>query len=180
MSTTAENVPHVSDDDRVELDHLGDPYDAITHLTLRFGFQEDQDVPAALAVARDRGIVEVDPDTAYYFLSRISVQRGSGREMSRWRKRLFLGPGAQRRLADRVLPAPRGPDRRHGCQRRPLASAARGRLEPSTAWWRPAMMETCAESCWISTASSTSATSPYPVPPGSSTGSRAKASPTAT
>ena len=90
VSTTAENVPHVSDDDRVELDHLGDPYDAITHLTLRFGFQEDQDVPAALAVARDRGIVEVDPDTAYYFLSRINVQRGPGHEMSRWRKRLFL------------------------------------------------------------------------------------------
>jgi KUP system potassium uptake protein len=90
VSTTAENVPHVSDDHRVELDHLGDPYDAITHLTLRFGFQEDQDVPAALAVARDLGIVEVDPDTAYYFLSRISVQRGPGREMSRWRKRLFL------------------------------------------------------------------------------------------
>ena len=47
-------------------------------------------MPAALAVARDRGIVEVDPDTAYYFLSRITMQRGSGREMSRWRKRLFL------------------------------------------------------------------------------------------
>ena len=33
------------------------------------------------------------------------------------------------------------------------------------------MMEPCAESCWISTASSTWATSRYPVPPGSSTGS---------
>ena len=78
MSTTSENVPHIPDDERVELDHLGDPYDAITHLTLRFGFQEDQDVPAALALAREQGIVEVDPDTAYYFLSRISLQRGPG------------------------------------------------------------------------------------------------------
>jgi KUP system potassium uptake protein len=91
VSTTSENVPYVPDEQRVELDHLGDPYDAITHLTLRFGFQEDQDVPAALALARDQGILEVDPNTAYYFLSRISVQRGPGREMSRWRKRLFLG-----------------------------------------------------------------------------------------
>lgn len=90
VSTTSENVPHISDDERVELDHLGDPYDAITHLTLRFGFQEDQDVPAALAVARNQEIVDVDPDTAYYFLSRISVQRGVGPEMSQWRKRLFL------------------------------------------------------------------------------------------
>jgi KUP system potassium uptake protein len=91
VSTTSENVPFVADDRRVEVDTLGDPYDAIDHLTLRFGFQEDQDVPAALALARDLGIVEVDPDTAYYFLSRISVQRGPGREMSTWRKRIFLG-----------------------------------------------------------------------------------------
>ena len=91
VSTTSENVPHIPDEERVELDHLGDPYDAITHLTLRFGFQEEQDVPAALALARDQGIVEVDPDTAYYFLSRINIQRGPGGEMSRWRKRLFLG-----------------------------------------------------------------------------------------
>jgi KUP system potassium uptake protein len=91
VSTTSEHTPYVSDEERVELDHLGDPYDAITHLTLRFGFQEDQDVPAALALARDLGIYDVDPDTAYYFLSRIIVQRGSGREMPIWRKRLFLG-----------------------------------------------------------------------------------------
>nr|WP_238338278.1 potassium transporter Kup [Pedococcus badiiscoriae] len=91
VSTTSENTPHVPDEQRIELDHLGDPYDAITHLTLRFGFQEDQDIPAALALARDLGILDVDPDTAYYFLSRISLQRGSGREMSPWRKRVFLG-----------------------------------------------------------------------------------------
>jgi KUP system potassium uptake protein len=91
VSTTSEHTPYVSDEERVELDHLGDPYDAITHLTLRFGFQEDQDVPAALSLARDLGIYDVDPDTAYYFLSRIIVQRGSGREMPIWRKRLFLG-----------------------------------------------------------------------------------------
>jgi KUP system potassium uptake protein len=90
VSTTSENIPHVHEDRRVELDHLGDPYDAITHLTLRFGFQEDQDVPAALAIARARGIYDVDPEAAYFFLSRISLQRGSGREMSLWRKRLFL------------------------------------------------------------------------------------------
>ncbi|MER7070906.1 potassium transporter Kup [Terrabacter sp. NPDC000476] len=91
VSTSAENVPFVADDERVVLDHLGDPYDAITHLTLRFGFQEDQDVPRALGVARDLGIIDVDPDTAYYFLSRITLQRGPGAEMGAWRKRLFLG-----------------------------------------------------------------------------------------
>jgi KUP system potassium uptake protein len=91
VTTSSENVPHIPDHQRAELDDLGDPYDAITHLTLRFGFQEEQDVPLALATVRDRGIYDVDPDTAYYFLSRINVQRGPGRAMTPWRKRLFLG-----------------------------------------------------------------------------------------
>jgi KUP system potassium uptake protein len=91
VSTASLNVPFVDDEDRVVLDHLGDPYDAITHLTLNFGFQEDQDVPRALALARDLEIIDVDPDSAYYFLSRITVQRGPGEEMGTWRKRLFVG-----------------------------------------------------------------------------------------
>jgi KUP system potassium uptake protein len=91
VSTAPQNVPFVDDADRVELDHLGDPYDAITHLTLRFGFQEDQDVPRALALARDQGVISVDPAEAYYFLSRITLQRGSDAAMPTWRKRLFLG-----------------------------------------------------------------------------------------
>jgi KUP system potassium uptake protein len=64
---------------------------------LRFGFQDDQDdqddqdVPAALRIAQSLG-QDVDPDTAYNFLSKITVQRGSGTDgMSTWRKRLFIG-----------------------------------------------------------------------------------------
>ncbi|WP_330474586.1 potassium transporter Kup [Terrabacter sp. C0L_2] len=90
VSISSENVPFVPDDERVVLDHLGDPYDAITHLTLRFGFQEEQDVPRALALARAQGLVDVDTDDAYYFLSRISLDRGAEPTMPPWRKRLFL------------------------------------------------------------------------------------------
>ena len=61
VSISSENVPMIPDSERVELDHLGDPYDAITHLTLRFGFQEEQDIPRALALARDQKIVDVEP-----------------------------------------------------------------------------------------------------------------------
>ncbi|GAA1985172.1 potassium transporter Kup [Terrabacter lapilli] len=90
VSISSENVPFVDDSERIELDHLGDPYDAITHLTLRFGFQEEQDVPRALGLCREQEIVDVDPDTAYYFLSRISLERGTSQTMPPWRKRLFL------------------------------------------------------------------------------------------
>jgi len=91
VSTVSESVPHVPAEDRVLIDHLGDPGDSITHLTLRFGFQDDQNVPAALKIALAEG-VDIDPDTAFYFLSRISVHRGAGTGgMSTWRKRLFIG-----------------------------------------------------------------------------------------
>lgn len=91
VSTTAETVPHVPPEDRVVIDHLGPEDDEIMHLTLRFGFQDDQDVPVALRTARQQG-VDIDPDTAFYFISRISVHRGSGAEgMSTWRKRLYIG-----------------------------------------------------------------------------------------
>ncbi|HET7310619.1 MAG TPA: hypothetical protein VFJ17_04775 [Mycobacteriales bacterium] len=34
--------------------------------------------------------MDVDPDKASYFLSRATIHRGSGKEMSRWRKILFI------------------------------------------------------------------------------------------
>jgi KUP system potassium uptake protein len=90
VSTCSENVPHVPDAERVVVDHFGDRDDAITHLTLRYGFSDDQDVPAGLRIARALG-QEIDPDSAFYFLSKITVQRGDGAGMSTWRKRLFIG-----------------------------------------------------------------------------------------
>jgi KUP system potassium uptake protein len=90
VSTSSENVPHVPEAERVIIDRLGGPDDGITHLTLRFGFSDDQDVPAALRIAQAQG-QDIDPDTAYFFLSKITVQRGADGGMSRWRKRLFIG-----------------------------------------------------------------------------------------
>lgn len=91
VSTSSENLPHVPEDERVVVNQIGDPHDGITHLTLRFGFSDDQDVPAALRIAQAQG-QDIDPDTAFYFLSKITVQRGEETGgMSRWRKRLFIG-----------------------------------------------------------------------------------------
>ena len=89
VRTVAANVPHVDLADTVILDHLGKDYDRITHLTLRFGFQDDQDVPAALRVARDQGI-DIDPDTAYYFVSEITLIDAGRPGMSKLRKLLYM------------------------------------------------------------------------------------------
>lgn len=83
------SVPHVPDSERVVVDDLGNPYDHVTHVTLRFGFSDEQDIPAGLAVARDEGL-DIDLDDATYFLSRITVHRSERPGMRQWRKRLFI------------------------------------------------------------------------------------------
>ncbi|RNI23853.1 potassium transporter Kup [Flexivirga caeni] len=89
VSAISHNVPHVGRRDRVEIEMIGRKEDNITRLRVHFGFQDDQDIPRALRVARKRG-VDVDPDDAYYFLSRITLHRGPDPFMWTWRKRLFL------------------------------------------------------------------------------------------
>ncbi|MGD8149917.1 potassium transporter Kup [Ornithinimicrobium sp. Y1694] len=88
VSTQAVNVPHVPDDERVVIDDLGDPYDHVLHITLRYGFSDPQDVPAGLQVARDEGI-DLDLRTVTYFLSRITVHPSDRPGMGTVRKRLF-------------------------------------------------------------------------------------------
>jgi KUP system potassium uptake protein len=92
VSVVSENVPHVPRGERLDVDSLSHSDDGVVHLTVRFGFQDDQNIPHAL---RDAFLLtselEVDQDTAFYFLSRVSIERGSGRDMPAWQKRLFIG-----------------------------------------------------------------------------------------
>ncbi|MFC4946271.1 potassium transporter Kup [Pseudonocardia sp. GCM10023141] len=94
ISVQSENVPHVAPSERLTVDELGHADDGIVHLSVRYGFQDEQDLPEVLRAARglsgELGI-DLDPDTAYYFLSRITIERGRQPGMSRWRKRLFIG-----------------------------------------------------------------------------------------
>ncbi|MGI8428256.1 MAG: potassium transporter Kup [Solirubrobacteraceae bacterium] len=92
VSIQTERVPHVAERDRLRCDDLGDPYDQITRVTARFGFQDDIDVPAALRLADRLGLLEgaCDIEHASYFLSQITIVRSEMPGMSRWRKRLFL------------------------------------------------------------------------------------------
>ena len=84
------NVPHLDEDERVTVDDLGYRDDGITHVTARFGFQDDLDVPRTLRLAATRLEREVDFDAVSYFLSRISIVAGTEPGMARWRKKLFI------------------------------------------------------------------------------------------
>lgn len=90
VSTRVSNIPHVPAEQRVRVDDLGDPYDHISHVTLNFGFQDDQDVPAGLALAVEQGL-DASLDDAVYFVSRITIHRSDRPGMAQWRKRLFVG-----------------------------------------------------------------------------------------
>jgi KUP system potassium uptake protein len=91
VSVLTRGSPHVPWSERVVADELGYVDDGILHLTLHYGFQDDQDVPAALRQAAGHGLeVEIDVGRAIYFVSQITLVRGDDRSMPKWRKRLFL------------------------------------------------------------------------------------------
>jgi KUP system potassium uptake protein len=93
VSVAVDNVPHVPDDERVTVDNLVHSDDGIVHLELRFGFQDEQDIPESLRLAHRSSDTELnfDVDGATYFISRLVLTRGEADGMATWRKRLFIG-----------------------------------------------------------------------------------------
>jgi KUP system potassium uptake protein len=93
VSASSANVPHVPPEKRFEVDSLGHEDDRIQHLSIRFGFSEDPNVPEALRQASEAGLLEtgkIDALQASYFLSRGPIRRTSAPGMASWRKILFL------------------------------------------------------------------------------------------
>jgi KUP system potassium uptake protein len=89
VSVFTERVPHVPRGDRVTIDDLGYRDDGITHLTVRYGFQDTIDVPAALRQAAKAMEGDVDLQAVSYFISRIAIVPTDAPGMAMWRKKLF-------------------------------------------------------------------------------------------
>ena len=64
----------------------------IVHLTARFGYHDELNIPEALALARKQGLLErnLDLEHASYFVSRITITPSDAPGMRRWRKKLFI------------------------------------------------------------------------------------------
>jgi KUP system potassium uptake protein len=91
LSGRTANVPHIPWDQRLAVDHLGDPDDGIIHIAAEFGFQDPTDFPEVLRrVSGQHPETDLDLDHASYFVSRITLRRTNGRGMVTWRKQLFL------------------------------------------------------------------------------------------
>jgi len=92
VSVETGRVPHVDRSERVVVDELGYEDDGIMHLTIRYGFQDDHDVPSALRQAAAEGLeTEIDVENATYLVSQMTIVRGNAPGMATWRKKLFLG-----------------------------------------------------------------------------------------
>jgi KUP system potassium uptake protein len=68
-SVVTDGVPRVEDDQRVELEHLGNGLHAAS---LHFGFMEEPNVPQALATVSPEEL-HIDPETTSYFVGRESI-----------------------------------------------------------------------------------------------------------
>jgi KUP system potassium uptake protein len=80
-----EEVPRVAAHERLTVEHL---YDGFWRLTVRYGFVEVPDLPAALREAKTCGC-PVDLAGAIYFATRGSVVPGKPSRLARWRFPLF-------------------------------------------------------------------------------------------
>jgi KUP system potassium uptake protein len=84
-------APHITDAERLQIDDLGYKDDRIIHVTARFGYMDQTNVPGLLPLIRDAAIESpLDGDRLSYFVSRIELVQGHAPGMSRWRKRLFI------------------------------------------------------------------------------------------
>lgn len=85
------SIPQVDDDERFTVEQLGGRF-TIWHVTIRIGYQEKVNVPAALRLCRKQGLLErnLELEDAKYFLSRITIAPTDASRVSLWRKRLFI------------------------------------------------------------------------------------------
>jgi KUP system potassium uptake protein len=91
ISVESVGVPHVPESERVSIDDLGYTDDGIAHVTARFGFQDEPNIPETLRLAVAKGLeCELDLEHATYLLSRITIQPTNAPGMRRWRKALFV------------------------------------------------------------------------------------------
>jgi KUP system potassium uptake protein len=93
VSASSANIPHVPVADRFEVDHLGHEDDRIQHLSVRFGFSDEPNLPEALAQACETGVLPsgtIHTMDASFFLSRGPIRRTRTKGMAQWRKIVFL------------------------------------------------------------------------------------------
>jgi KUP system potassium uptake protein len=87
LTVRAEDIPHVPDEQRVDVQPLGDDF---YRLTVHYGFKDEPDLPAALELASGKGM-EFNLLETSFFLSRQTLVPTPAHTpgMALWREKLF-------------------------------------------------------------------------------------------
>jgi KUP system potassium uptake protein len=104
LNVVTEDVPRVSEPDRITLKRLSD---AFTGVTVRFGYMESPNVPVALAACRTYGL-KFDVMSTSFFLSRRALRPASPSRMPRWQDKLFIALARSSDDASRYFHIPSG------------------------------------------------------------------------
>jgi KUP system potassium uptake protein len=85
------SIPHVDDFERFTVEELGGRF-RVSHVTVRIGYHDSLDVPAALRLCRKQALLErnLDLEHASYFVSRIAIAPSDAPPLKRLRKKLFI------------------------------------------------------------------------------------------
>jgi KUP system potassium uptake protein len=86
LTVEVPDEPYVPPNNRAQVTHFGK---GVHHVTLRYGFMEQPDVPRDLLPLADRG-VPVDPMRTSYFVGRNSFVAAARPLLPRWQEKLFL------------------------------------------------------------------------------------------
>ncbi len=86
LSVKVFDVPYVPDVDRVEMHRLPGNF---VQMVVQYGFKDEPDIPAALALCADAGL-DIDMMDASFFLGRETLIPKLGSQMAYWRAVLFV------------------------------------------------------------------------------------------
>jgi len=86
LSVQVFDVPYVPDVDRVEVHHLDGNFHQVI---VQYGFKDEPDIPAALALCAEAGLAIDMMDTSF-FLGRETLIPKLGSEMAYWRSLIFV------------------------------------------------------------------------------------------
>lgn len=86
VTVVFENTPWVPFHERISITPLGHHF---VQVSIKYGFKDPPDIPAALEYARQWHSLEIDLFATSYFLSRETVVPKTNGKMSKWREEIF-------------------------------------------------------------------------------------------
>jgi KUP system potassium uptake protein len=85
LTVTTEEVPHVPDEERVDVTPLSGDF---FRVVVKYGFKDEPDIPVALELAKPQGLEFKMMETSF-FLSRQTLVPKLGKDMALWREKIF-------------------------------------------------------------------------------------------